>query len=53
MIEVKFKEGVAKLDSKSGKWFFFKEVPSRTPGKPRLVSRPMPYRVKRVLNINE
>lgn len=52
MVEVKFKEGVARMDTETGKWFFFKVVVTRK-GKTLMIPRPVPYRIKRVLNINE
>lgn len=52
MVEVKFKEGIARLDQEKGKWYFFKVVTLRN-GNTKLIPRPVPYRVKRVLNIDE
>ena len=51
MVEVKFKEGVARLARETGKWFFFKVIKTRQ-GKDKLVPRPVPYRVKKVLGIH-
>lgn len=52
MVEVKFKEGVARLDQAKGKWYFFKVVVNRF-GKTKLIPRPLPYRVKKVLGVDE